>query len=237
MSKILNLFRKKSNRNITGTGNVVYALGHDGEWTPYAKPIPGLQINITGNNNKIYIASIDNFVNCKISIGVDNCELRFGKQMLLGRRPKEIHNLVFDALWNKGDNDKRRFIIGDYCFVNGMNVALEEPNASLIIGNNCIISWSVSIKTDYHSVIDRKTRRAVNMATGPITIGNNCWIGYHAALTKNARIPNNTIVGAFSVVTKPFTEEYTAIAGNPAKVIRKDVTWDFAHPDADRLYD
>jgi serine acetyltransferase len=33
-------------------------------------------------------------------------------------------------------------------------------------------------------------------------------------------------VGAKAVVTKKFTEEYTAIGGNPAKVIATNVDWD-----------
>lgn len=40
---------------------------------------------------------------------------------------------------------------------------------------------------------------------------------------KNAIIPNYTIVGARSVIKKAFDEEYTAIAGNPAKAVKRGV--------------
>lgn len=40
-------------------------------------------------------------------------------------------------------------------------------------------------------------------------------------LHQNAIIPANTVVGLQSVVTKSFREEFTALAGNPAKVIKK----------------
>jgi acetyltransferase-like isoleucine patch superfamily enzyme len=42
---------------------------------------------------------------------------------------------------------------------------------------------------------------------------------------KNAVIPNHSIIGIASVVTKQFFEEYTCIAGNPAKVIKTNVAW------------
>lgn len=57
-------------------------------------------------------------------------------------------------------------------------------------------------------------------------IKNHCWIGYGAFITKNVQLPNNTIVGLASVVTEKFFEEYTVIAGNPAKIIKRNVTWD-----------
>ena len=37
---------------------------------------------------------------------------------------------------------------------------------------------------------------------------------------KNAQIPDETVVGIHAVVTKKFTEKYTALAGVPAKVIK-----------------
>lgn len=58
-----------------------------------------------------------------------------------------------------------------------------------------------------------------------VLIGDHCWIGQGATFTKNAIIPANTVVGLQSVVTKSFREEFTALAGNPAKVIKKGVKW------------
>jgi serine acetyltransferase len=42
---------------------------------------------------------------------------------------------------------------------------------------------------------------------------------------KNAKIPNDCVVGACSVVAKAFDDSNVVIAGNPAKVIREDVLW------------
>ena len=58
-----------------------------------------------------------------------------------------------------------------------------------------------------------------------VLIGDHCWIGQGATFTKNAIIPANTVVGLQSVVTKSFREEFTALAGNPTKVIKNGVKW------------
>ena len=38
------------------------------------------------------------------------------------------------------------------------------------------------------------------------------------------------VVGNGSIVTKVFKQEYTAIAGNPAKIVKREVTWDHTPP-------
>lgn len=47
---------------------------------------------------------------------------------------------------------------------------------------------------------------------------------------KNGNLPPNTVVAADAVVTKTFTEEFTILAGNPAKVIKRNVMWDEVSP-------
>ena len=45
-------------------------------------------------------------------------------------------------------------------------------------------------------------------------------------ILKNSTIPSNCVVGAHSLVTKKFTEENAVIARNPAKTVKKSITWD-----------
>jgi acetyltransferase-like isoleucine patch superfamily enzyme len=80
--------------------------------------------------------------------------------------------------------------------------------------------------TDGHAILDKDTKEILNKPKHPLTIGDNCWIGQDVRITKGAIIPDNTIVGVAAAVTRPFTEQYTAIAGNPAKVIKRGVVWD-----------
>jgi acetyltransferase-like isoleucine patch superfamily enzyme len=99
--------------------------------------------------------------------------------------------------------------------------------ASLVIGEDCLFSYNVAIwALDAHSITDKKTGEILNRPVHPLKIGDHCWIGYNAILTKNASIPDDTIVGSGSVVTQKFTEPHTAIAGNPARVVKTGITWD-----------
>lgn len=58
-----------------------------------------------------------------------------------------------------------------------------------------------------------------------VFIGDHVWIGEKAYITKNATIPNESIVAACSVVTRRFLEPNSVLAGNPAKLVRKNVKW------------
>lgn len=51
-------------------------------------------------------------------------------------------------------------------------------------------------------------------------IGDNVYIAPGAKIFGNIKIPNNTAIGANSVVTKSFDEENMMIAGIPARVIK-----------------
>lgn len=72
-----------------------------------------------------------------------------------------------------------------------------------------------------------------NLPKGADTvIGNDCWIGREAMLMPGATLGNGVIVGARAVVTG-HVPDYSVVAGNPAKVIRKR----FSDDDIARLLD
>lgn len=78
---------------------------------------------------------------------------------------------------------------------------------------------------DSHRLMNADTGELLNAQPQGVFIGDHCWIGQGAVFTKNAIIPANTVVGLQAVVTKPFREEFTALAGNPARVIKSRVKW------------
>lgn len=92
---------------------------------------------------------------------------------------------------------------------------------SLKIGKNVAISWNVTIMdSDFHAYeIDGKRQNN----TKEVIIGDNVWIGNNVIILKGVTIGNNAIVAAGSVVTKD-VEPFTAIAGNPARIIKNNVT-------------
>lgn len=92
-----------------------------------------------------------------------------------------------------------------------------DGTGGLKIGSNCSISSGVQIYS--HNSVDW----AISGGKSPFTyesteIGDNCYIGPNAIITKGVTISSGTIVGANSFVNKSFPEN-SKIAGSPAKII------------------
>lgn len=99
-------------------------------------------------------------------------------------------------------------------------------DSNFVLGDDCMLSYDITIwNGDGHSVLDKGTGEVLNTQKEPLYIGSHCWIGNNVSITKNARIPDNSIVAMCSVVSKKFDEEYTCIAGNPAKIVKNNVNW------------
>jgi acetyltransferase-like isoleucine patch superfamily enzyme len=92
------------------------------------------------------------------------------------------------------------------------------------IGDNSSLAWEgLLMDTDEHRIYDQD-KNIIN-PNEAIYIGNDVWIAARSMLLKGSGIPNGCIVGANSLVTKKFSIEKAIIAGNPAKIIKHDVTW------------
>jgi acetyltransferase-like isoleucine patch superfamily enzyme len=109
------------------------------------------------------------------------------------------------------------------------------PNCSLAalevltsaIGSNCLIaSDTLFMTSDMHSILDRTTRVRLNPAQD-IFVDDNVWIAYQAKILKGAHIGKGSIIGLGSIVTTKIPP-HTLAAGQPAKVIKEDVAWDFS---------
>lgn len=121
--------------------------------------------------------------------------------------------------------------VGDYTLLNGALVMAEEL---IEIGNYCIISWNVGIAdSDFHP-IDPAARLqdavAISpyggnrpprppIATAPVRIKDNVWIGMGAVILKGVTIGENSVVAAGAIVTKDVPPN-VVVAGNPAKIVK-----------------
>ena len=88
------------------------------------------------------------------------------------------------------------------------------------VGRGTLISWCCEfLDDDWHACEyeGRQTR-----ASG-ITIGRDVWIGCHVLVLKGWRIPDGCVMAARSVVMGTFTERNALIAGNPARIERRNI--------------
>ena len=113
----------------------------------------------------------------------------------------------------------QNIVIGKNSYMNGGYLCASK-NASIVIGDNCMISYNVHIRTDMHC--HTQTDIPMNQQGNDeknIIIGNDVWIGYGAQVLSGVVIADGCIIGAGAVVTKD-TQPYGVYVGIPAKRIK-----------------
>lgn len=92
------------------------------------------------------------------------------------------------------------------------------------IGNNCLLSYNVSILDHNHAFENVEIPPLMQGIDEPIEIvvGDDCFLGAHCFILKGVVLGKHCIVGANSVVTTSF-DDYSVIAGSPARKIRSIV--------------
>lgn len=132
--------------------------------------------------------------------------------------------LDINAIFLAGENSE--LSIGKRTGMNGTKIWLGN-GSKCHIGDDCRFSYEIIIRTtDGHTILDNATNEVVNHQKQPCVIGDRCWIGLRTIINKNVQLANDTIVGSGSVLVKSYTEPYTAIAGNPAKIIKQGIRHD-----------
>lgn len=101
----------------------------------------------------------------------------------------------------------------------GMNSVLNGFAAKLIIGSNVSIAQNVNIMVDSGPNASPAMQRVFPIEKGPVTIGNNCWIGASAIIMPNVNLGEFCIVAANSYVNTSFPA-FSIIGGIPARLIR-----------------
>jgi len=104
----------------------------------------------------------------------------------------------------------------------GVNLDRWNPKG-VHIGTNTIVTSHVTILSHYLIPV-KKTRTYVGENVDTY-VGNNCVIGIGAIILPGIRIGDEVVVGAGAVVTKDVPSN-VVVAGNPARVIRTDISMD-----------
>lgn len=149
------------------------------------------------------------------------------------RRPASIaigHNSLFEVKGNChiGPNvnicifDRGELVLGSRIDGDGPNFTSDcriMVECSTSIGSGCLIAYhTVIIDSDTHS-INGQCKRA-----GTI-IGDNVWIAHGVSTLSGSSIPDDSVVGAHTVVRSAFGEPNVLLVGAPARIARRGIRW------------
>ena len=181
--------------------------------------VDGINIEINGNNNILKIQLPIKADNLSIQIGNDipndNVYIEIGTFCVFMR-------LFIRCWWGNGQVCK----IGRNTTIWSCDIFLDSFG-KCVIGEDCQFSDDIKIwGDDGHSILDANTGEILNEPKGAVTIGNHVWVGEAVRITKNARIHDNSIIGGGAVAYKDYEESNVVIAGNPGKIVRRNITWD-----------
>lgn len=109
--------------------------------------------------------------------------------------------------------------MGKGVFINFNAVFLDT--CLITVGARTLVGPNVNFYSATHP-LDPAVRNGIS---GPelgkeIHIGEDCWIGGSVCILPGVVIGRGSVVGAGSVVTKS-VPDFTVVAGNPARIIRK----------------
>jgi len=112
-------------------------------------------------------------------------------------------------------------VIGKHGYINyNTNIIITKQ---LEIGDSCAIGWNCQfLDTDFHEINYDDKKREEDQG---IKIGNHVWIGCNSKIYKNSVIANSSVVASDSVVKGRFDVRNVLIGGNPAHILKRNISW------------
>ena len=121
--------------------------------------------------------------------------------------------------WSTIIENPKNISIGQSSYINGGELYAAR-DSHIFIGDNCMISYDVIIRTDMHNHTDLNIPMIdQNITCKDIVVEDDVWIGYGAYIMPGVTIHKGAIIGAHAVVTRDIPE-YAVAVGVPAKVIK-----------------
>ena len=174
------------------------------------------RVCVLGKGNKLLVDDSVNARDVKIFIRGNNNSLIIDRDVTL------LGEYILDGDNNSITIGKNTCIGGGWFFA--------HYGSSISIGEGCLFSMRTNVRTtDSHSILDEHGKR-INPEKN-IVIGDRVWFGKEVTVLKGVTIGDDVVVGTMSVVTKDIPGN-TVSAGNPARVVKQNITWDEAIVDS-----
>lgn len=110
--------------------------------------------------------------------------------------------------------------LGEDTMINDYTMLHASPNAKIMIGSHCMISYYVCLRTKKHNYLDLGVpMKHQGQDEKDIIIGDDVWIGYGAQIMPGIKIGDGVVIGAGAIVTKD-CESYGVYVGVPARKIK-----------------
>ena len=130
--------------------------------------------------------------------------------VLFGMKLRKIPNPIINAQKFRF----RGYKIGSGTYIYSTCSIDKTKYAKITIGKNCVLTGCTLLAHDASLFAHDKPT-----FFSPITIGDNCFIGWQSIILPGVTVGDNSIIGAGSVVTRDVPAN-SVVAGNPARVIK-----------------
>lgn len=205
------------------------------------------KIILRGGNNHIKINEnvkgltnlyIDVNTNTNISIGKDvriSDSLHIESKGVSGISKLNIMNncrLSNGLIRLYNNNNVSEILINEYCTFERNLELHANSGKKIIIGRDCMFSHDIDLWAgDGHSIFDVETGKNINSVyenlskkNNELIIGEHVWISKGTFILHGTNIGDGCVVGAKSVV-KGIYPNNCSIAGNPSKIIKRNIAW------------
>lgn len=166
-----------------------------------------------GEGNCLYIEENVILKNCTFTFKGENSLVYISES----KDPISLSVLIY--------NDSTVFVGRDISLGGILSMVVSEAR-NVFIGNDCLISKGCAIRTgDAHRVYDINTGKRLNEGKS-VFLGDHIWVGHGCHILKGAKLYSGCVIGLGSIVTGKEYYSNTAYAGNPAKIIAKNIAYD-----------
>lgn len=195
---------------------------HNGQLFEIGKnvDVSGTEFCIGNHFKTVMIGDGTCIKNCQIVVE-DNAELLIGAQVVF-ESGKCFQRIVVQSLGMIKIGRGSSICVGYNIFC--------TQGTKIIIGNDCMISWGLSIvSSDGHTIFDIKSSQPINVVKEGISckkvvLEDHVWVGMECRIVGDAFIGTGSIIAAGSVVKGRYPNN-CIIGGQMAKIIRKDISW------------